>query len=375
MNKTIVMIGNTSWGMLRFRGDLMQKFISLGHKVIVIAPKDLYSGRIEVLGAIFLDVEVDRKGTNPFKDLAYLIKLTRIILNIKPDIVLSYTIKPILYGILASWLGNVPQKIAITTGLGNTFNSNNLINKLTKFLYKFVLRFSSEVWFLNTDDAETFILNKLVNKNKVFLLPGEGVDIEHFAPTKMNRNGTFTLISRMLWDKGIGVFVEAARELKKAHYPWNFWLVGPIDPGNPTGIGLAQLQKWHNEGIIKYIGATDDVRSILEQTSCLVHPTYYKEGLPRVLMEACAMGIPCITTEIPGCRDVIADGLNGYLIPPNDHQALAAAILKFMKLDLEAKKSFASECRLKISQNYSSEIINSIYISKLSLLDEVLPLR
>lgn len=359
------MIGNTSWGMYRFRGDLMQKLITQGFRVVVIAPFDNYSTQIENLGARFIDLAVDRKGTNPFKDLIYLLKLVRIGLNEKPDTIFTYTIKPILYGTIAAWLAQVPQRIAVTTGLGNTFNTDNFINKITKILYRISLTFASEVWFLNKDDAATFTDHRLVSADKLFVLPGEGINLDYYTPVGGRVRRTFTLIGRMLWDKGVGIFVEAARELKGSYPDARFLLVGPVDEGNPEGIALSQLEEWHSQGIIKYLGSTDDVREVLKETTCLVHPTYYKEGIPRVLMEACAMGVPCITTNIPGCRDVVVDGINGILVPPKNSKALVQAIMNFLELSDETKGAFALQGRARMNENFSIEKINSIYISKI----------
>ena len=366
MKKTILLIGNTSWGMYRFRGDLVRNFVSLGHKVVVVAPEDEYSIKIRELGSKFIPLDVDRKGANPFKDFLYFLRLIRVVLNERPSVVFTYTIKPILYGTIAAWLGQVPQRIAVTTGLGNAFSSDKLINFVAKFLYKVSICFASEVWFLNSDDAEVFLNYRLVAEKKVFLLVGEGVDVDHFAPVGSPGPHTFTLISRMLWDKGVGLFVEAARELKPKYPHLNFLLVGPVDNGNPEGISSNQLEKWNDEGWVKYLGPTDDVKGVLSLTTCLVHPTYYKEGLPRVLMEASAMGVPCITTDIPGCRDVIVDGLNGFLIPPRSSEALVLAIKKFIELSGERKNELSSQGRARMIHNFSSEKINSIYLSKLS---------
>lgn len=368
MTKTIVMIGNTSWGMFRFRGDLIKSFINHGYKVIVLAPHDEWSIRIEAIGAKFIEVKVDRKGTNPFKDVVYALNLTRIILKTRADVVINYTIKPVLYGSLASWLARVPKRIAVTTGLGNTFSNNNLINKITKILYKVLLKFSTEVWFLNTDDRKTFLENKLVRKNKIFLLPGEGIDVEYYSPIYSSENNfTFTLISRMLWDKGVGIFAESAKDLKLLHPHLNFVLVGPVDEGNPEGIPLSQLESWHKDGILKYIGAKDDIRPVLKETSCLVHPTYYKEGLPRILMEANAMGIPCITTNIPGCRDVIQHQYNGLLVMPNDTKSLTDSMKKFLNLSKDSRTEFAENGRKKMVNEFSSKIIKDIYFQRLKL--------
>ena len=361
-----MLIGNTSWGMYRFRADLIKHFVSQNFRVVVVAPFDQYSSLLTDLGSEVVSLKVDRKGTNPISDIFYTIKLTKIILSNKPDVVLSYTIKPVLYGTLAAWITGVPQRIGITTGLGNTFNSNNLINKITKILYKVCLRFSTQVWFLNSDDQEIFLVNKLVAKQKAFVLPGEGVDVHEYRPREeIPKKMTFTLISRMLWDKGVGLFVEAAHEVKKKFPEATFLVVGPVDTDNPEGIPREQLEKWNNEGVIQYLGPTDDVRSVLLKTSCLVHPTYYKEGLPRVLMEASSMGIPSITTDIPGCRDVVVNGFNGLLVPPKDFQALALAMVKFIELDPHESDQLSANGVRRVTENFSSELITSVYMKKL----------
>ena len=366
--QTIVMIGNMSWGMFKFRSDLMREFLKIGHRVVVIAPRDEWSKDIEGLGCEFIDLKVDRKGVNPFKDLAYTLKLTKLLLALHADIALCYTIKPVLYGSIASWLSGVPQRIAITTGLGYTFSTNNWINTVTKCLYKFALKFASQVWFLNKDDLSLFIEGNLVQRNKTFILPGEGVDVEYYKPIpNSSEDITFTLISRMLWDKGVGLFAECAEEIKKTHPHIKFLLVGPVDPGNPQEIPLQKLNEWNKEGFLTYLGSMNDVRDVLKNTTCLVHPTYYKEGLPRVLMEANSMGIPCITTDIPGCRDVIIDSLNGYLVAPRDKDQLRRAILRFVNLDKEGLSDLTLSTRKIILTNFSSDKIATTYKERLIL--------
>jgi len=367
MKKSIVMIGNTAWGMHKFRSDLIRDFIKSGYNVHVLAPYDLWAAEIIKTGCRFTNVNVSRKGKNPIEDFIYFLKLINIIISIKPDVVLSYTIKPVLYGTLAAWFAGIPQRIAITTGLGYVFSKNNFTGKITKALYKVSLHFASQVWFLNSDDLNIFLEQKLVSESKVFILPGEGVDVQHFTPQEKESDAIkFTLISRMLWDKGVGIFAECAKELKATHPLLNFQIVGPIDHGNPEGISIGVLNDWHNQGHIKYLGSTEDIRPILKETTCLVHPTYYKEGLPRILMEANSMGIPCITTDIPGCRDVIQDNINGFLIKAKDKIALKVAIIKFLELDEEKKKLLSIAGRERIVQNFSSDRIYEIYKEKLS---------
>lgn len=368
MPKTIAMIGNTSWGMLQFRSSLMKELLQSGHKVVVIAPLDECSEEIRELGCKYINLPVERKGANPFKDLKYIFHLTKILLEEAPHCVLAYTIKPALYGSVASRLAGTPQIFAIMTGLGFIFSRNNLLTRFVKGMAKFCLRFATQVWFLNTDDANTFINAKLIPSAKSFVLPGEGVDTEHYCTfTEQSSQVTFTLISRMLWDKGVALFVETAKELKKVRPDLEFLLIGPVDDGNPEAIPLEQLIQWHDEGAVKYLGHMKDVRPILKRTSCLVHPTFYKEGLPRVLMEANAMGVPCITTDTSGCRDVIKDGVNGFLITPKCSNSLKSAVLKFLELDEEEKYNLGFKARYLMINNFSSNRINKIYTERLSL--------
>ena len=368
MQKKIILIGNTAWGMWKFRADLIKELIHLGHKVIVIAPQDDWAKKITSLGCTFIDAHLERKGTNPLTDLIYLAKLLNLFFEHKPDIVLSYTIKPVLYGSIAARLAGVQQIVAITTGLGFIFSKDTVLSKVIKTVYRFALCFSTQVWFLNEDDRNTFLSAKLVTVKKTFVLPGEGVDINYFKPVKvLSRQPIFTLVSRLLWDKGVGVYADCAKELKSLYPNMNFQILGIIDEGNPEGIPETKIKHWNSEGYINYLGSADDIRPILEKSICIVHPTFYKEGVPRILMEASSMGIPCITTNIAGCRDVVQDGITGFLVEPNDKEALKKAILKLVELDEFKQKLLGLRGRERVVQNFSSERINSIYRERLQL--------
>lgn len=362
------MIGNTSWSMVHFRGETIKEFIRWGHKVIVLAPQDDFSDALKQTGAEYIILDISRKGTNPISEIFTIVNLARLLFQLKPDVVLNYTIKPVLYGTLAARLAGVKKIISITTGLGYVFSHKNLTSKIAKLMYKYILKFADEVWFLNLDDEETFQNSKLIEKKKSFVLPGEGVDIDYYTPS-MNKPSilTFTLISRMLWDKGIGHFADAAKFIKQKYPNTKFQIVGPIDEGNPEGISLKQLHDWHQEGFIEYLGATKDIRPILENTSCLVHPTFYKEGLPRILIEACSMGLPCITTDAPGCRDVIKNNDNGFLIEPNNLESLISTLEMYINLDESKKSSLIQNSRTKISNQFSTKKINAIYMARLGL--------
>lgn len=366
MSQKILMIGNTAWGMLKFRGDLIRNYCNLGFSVTVIAPNDKWSIEIQDLGAEFIPIDVSRKGLNPFADLYYLLELTKILVKQRPTSCILYTIKPVIYGNIASFLAQVPSIISVITGLGYTFNKDNWLKKLTLFLYKFSLSFSKEIWFLNSDDQDIFINSKIIPMRKAFILPGEGVDINYFKPeVKLSPQFTFTVISRMLWDKGIGLFIEVARELKNENPDIQFVMAGPVDHGNPQSISEEQLLKWSQEDFIDYRGAIEDVRPLLRDTDCLIHVPFYREGLSRVLLEANSMGVPAITTSIPGCKDIIKDGYNGFVVSPRSNEDLKSAIKKFINLNILERKAFASNARTRVVENYSSDRIFNIYLSRI----------
>lgn len=361
------MVGNTAWSMFKFREELILNFMKQGHQVIILAPEDQGVEYLEKLGCTFIHLPVDRKGTNPIKDFTYTIKLTKLMLDIKPDISLLYTIKPVLYGSLASWLAQVPVRVSIITGLGYTFTINNWLNQIAQFLYKLLLPFSNQVWFLNEDDRQVFTTLHLISSLKTFILPGEGVNTDYYRRSHQNHEKTiFTFIGRLLRDKGVELFYQCAKDIKQIHPEIEFLIVGPVDDGNPEGISQEAIKEWHREGSIKYLGIRHDVKGILETTSCLVLPAFFREGIPRVLLEASAMGIPCITTNVPGCKDIIKDGFNGIIVESKDKEALKEAILKFISQNSSEKKRLGDNGIDFVRNHFSSDIINSIYNQRLS---------
>lgn len=368
MEKLVVMVGNTSWGMLKFRSSLINSFILKGHKVVVIAPEDEWSDRLIALGAEFIGLNVDRKGINPLTDLKYIIELTNHFFSIKPDVVLTYTIKPVIYGSIAAKLAKVRKSVAISTGLGFVFSKKSLVQILGRLLYRIAMACVDEAWFLNQEDAQFFRNHQLVRQDKIFVLSGEGVDVDVFPYTpKYSSPLRFVMISRMLWDKGVGLYVELAHQIKKENPEIEFLLAGPVDQGNPMGISPIQLQEWHKSGHVIYLGALDDIKPTLERSSCVVHPTFYKEGLPLILLEAGSMGVPTITTNIAGCRDVVRDGYNGLLTEPEDVDDLVIKVKRFIRMTEEDRVNMGKNARDLVEKTYSSLIINSIYSEKLGL--------
>ncbi len=364
--KKIVLVSNTSWALYNFRLKLIKMLIEKGIDVYCIANVDDYSGKLVSLGATFVQSNLDNKGINPLNDLRYQLFLFREYQKIEPDFIFHYTVKPNIYGSFAAHKFGI-KSVAFVSGTGYPFLRNNLINYVVKKLYKTAGSNCTEMWFINKDDLNLFIDEKLVSKNKTRLLPGEGVDIDFFSRTSQypgkNKNFKFLLSSRLIWDKGIGVYVEAARMVKKK-FPWvKFQLLGYIDNLGSSSIKKMQIDNWVTEGIIEYLGGTSNVKKYLMKINCFVMPSYYKEGIPKALLEACSLAIPVITTDNTGCRDVVTHGYNGLLSKPNNAESLAECMEQIIKMDYEALKIMGENGRNKIIAEFNENIILEFYKS------------
>lgn len=362
----IVFSGNTSWSMYNFRLGVMKHFLKLGYRVCVVAPEDEYSKKILAEGIQFIPVKnLKRSGNNPIKDFVLFIEYVKIYKFLKPDFIFHYTIKPNIYGALAAKFTNI-KNISITTGLGYAFSNKGLLYYFVKYLYKLSLSYPLEVWFLNSDDQIIFIKNKIVLADKSYLLPGEGVDTNFFKPSTITFKSditTFILISRMLYDKGIKEYIDASKILKENGYNISCLLLGQIDNDNPEAITIETITEWQKEGFITYLGQTTDVKSYIAKAHVVVLPSY-REGVPRILLEAASMGIPIITSEIPGCTEVVEDGINGFLCDKKDSVDLAAKMENFILLTNEERIKMGNEGRKKMLKDFDEKIIIDIYIKK-----------
>ena len=347
------------------RAALLSELLDLGHQVVAIAPFDGGEERISALGVTCFDIRLSRWGVRPwreasaFADLRYLLKRER------PDVVLSFTIKPIIYGAVAARVAGVPRVVSIVTGLGYMFVGSGWIPRLKQFfaltLYRLALRFNEKVFFQNKDDMELFLSHGVVAPSKAIRIPGSGVDTSFFSPRYgEGEEGHFLLISRMLWDKGIELYVNAARRLRLKYPNARFLLLGPLDD-NPAAIPTEILERWNSEGAIEYVGAKDDVRSYLARCSVYVLPSFYREGIPRTNLEALAMGKPIITTDMPGCRETVLDGKNGILIPPRNEDALVEAMERFLTDPSIAIEMEAVSRKLAV-ERFRSDIVHRTII-------------
>lgn len=361
--KKIILVSNASWTMVKFRLGLMKALIENNYDVYVISPYDEYSKDIEDIGCKFINISMDNKGSNPLRDLNLIYNLYKIYININPSLIVHYTIKPNIYGSVAAKLAKL-KTMSIIPGLGYTFINENFTAKIAKYLYKFALKIPSKVWFINEDDKNEFLKRNLVDKSKVEVINGEGINTEYFKPmSKVSTNKTFTfiLIARILKDKGILEYVEAAKVLHEKYKNIEFQLLGPIYTLNPSSISEDKIIKWHNRKIINYLGETIDVREFISKCDCLVLPSY-REGKGMTLVEAACMGKPLIATNVPGCKDVIDDSINGYLCKVKDSTDLAEKMEKVLSLTDEQRKAIGKAGREKIVKEFDEKIVINKYL-------------
>lgn len=332
----IAIIGGYAPSLLNFRGALIGEMVKNGHTVLACAPdaSNETIKKLHELGAEYRNIPMDRAGINPLMDLRSFLSLVFFFLKNRPDIFLGYTIKPVIFGSLAARMALVSQRYAMITGLGWSLASESdrpsRIREIVLILYRLSLRGSRRVFFQNRDDRDFFLDNSLVqSKDMTVIINGSGVDVDFYTPMPFPKNVSFLLIGRFLQDKGIYEYVAAARIVKQ-HYPKiNFSLAGWAD-SNPASINSEEITSWERDGLLTCHGQLDDVREAIAAISVYVLPSY-REGTPRTVLEAMAMGRPIITTDAPGCRETVNNGDNGFLVPIKDSVALADAMLKFIE--------------------------------------------
>ncbi|WP_245746831.1 glycosyltransferase family 4 protein [Paraburkholderia lycopersici] len=358
----MALVCNTAWAIYTYRRGFLRALTQSGAQVTVIAPRDRTFEPLTEMGCRCVELPVASKGTNPFHDLRTLLALFKHYRALKPDVVFHYTIKPNIYGSIAAWLACTPS-VAVTTGLGYVFIQKSRAAEVAKRLYRFAFRFPREVWFLNQDDEAAFKEgNLLAHPERARLLHGEGVDLDDFpfTPLPARAEFAFVLIGRLLWDKGVGEYVEAARQLCTRYPHARFRLLGPVGVDNPSAISRDEVAAWEREGIIEYLGETADVRPYIADADCVVLPSY-REGVPRTLMEASAMGRPIVATRVPGCREVVADGENGLLCEARNAGALAATLARMLDLDDAARAAMAARGRKKIEKEFDERVVVQRY--------------
>lgn len=364
----IAILYNTSDYLLRFRSELIESLQRDGHEVIAITPRDDATPRLQALKVRWCEWHLAGQALNPLKDLAAILDLHRILSRERPDAVLNFTIKPVLYGSLVASAVGVPRIVSMITGMGSLFLPGSWKKRallgVIKVVYRAAMRRNHRVLFQNDDDLAYFVAERFLAPDKALRINGSGVNLARF-PCQPGQAvaGSFLLISRMIREKGIEEFVAAARQVK-AQYPHaTFVLVGPID-NNPGAITRQDIAAWEAEGIVRYAGVQADVRPFLAAAEVYVLPTYYLEGVPRSILEALSMGKPVITTDWRGCRDTVTSGVNGYLVPPQDAEALANAMRQFL-LDPARSAQMGQASRELAERKFDVEVVNSTVVQAL----------
>lgn len=338
-----------------------------GYRVVVFAPYDEYVSRLQDMGCDYFEIKMQNAGVNPVKDLFIVLRYWKLLKKIKPDVFLTYTPKSNIYGAIAAKLANIPV-ITNVSGLGRAFINQNWITFIVRQLYKLAFKFPVKIFFQNSDDRNFFLESGLVRERQAGLLPGSGVDLEFFQPkfhTKSSKKFIFLLVARMLWDKGVGEFVGAARNVKKNHPEVRFQLLGFLDVDNPSAISRGQMNEWTDEGVVEYLGQTDNVRHYLSQVDCVVLPSY-REGVPKTLLEAASMGMPVITTDATGCRDTIDDEVTGFMCKVKDIDSLSGCMLKVLNLSKPDLKKMGMAAREKMQHKFDEKIVFDAYLTAIN---------
>ncbi len=360
MNKKIMIIAGFDQSLPLFRRELIESWLELGYDVVAAAPGNRVAGQLKEMGVSYRQVPLERAGMDPIKDLRLFFSLISLIRKEKPDLLFLYTIKPVIYGALASIFSRKTTAYALITGLGYAFmaeNEGSYLRKLIVFLYRQSLKACRKVFFQNPDDKKIFVKEKIVGEEKTVLVNGSGVNLEHFKQAPLPEGFlSFLMIARLLKEKGVVEYVKASKMLKEKYPGVLFKLVGWVFEDNPTAVNKKQLEEWKNEGCIELYGETEDVRSFLAGCSVYVLPSY-REGTPRTVLEAMATGRPVITTDVPGCRETVKDGVNGILVPIKDAEALANAMERFI-LDDAIIEKMVKESRKMAEEKYDVHKVN-----------------
>ncbi len=359
----VLISANAGWNIVNFRSGLVRALIADGHAVIAAIPDDDAVPAVRALGARTIVLPIARGGVSVIGDLILVARFALIMQAERPDIVLSWTIKPNVYGAFAAALFGIPA-IANISGLGTAFIRSNWLTILVKGLYRIGLGRAALVFFQNEDDCALFVGFGLVRPAHCTVLPGSGIDVAAFDPTayppKTDDVFRFLLIARLIRDKGVHEFVDAARSLASQHPGAVFEILGPIDPDNHTAIASATLQRWIDDGAIRYLGSADDVRPAIARADCIVLPSY-REGTSRVLLEAAAMARPAIATDVPGCRDVIVDGVTGLLCRVRDAGDLAAKMTTMLDMTTAARVAMGAAARADVARRFAESLIITAY--------------
>ena len=362
-----MLLANSFWNLHNFRSGIIKFLLNSGYEVIAVAPKDKYLYLLQEIGCQTKTISIDPNGINPIADCWTIIQFLWLLIRDRPKVCMFYTAKPNIYGsLVASILGCA--YINNISGLGSAFIQGGWLKKLLIFFYKLALLKSSRVFFQNIDDLDLFLSAGLIKSGLSRLLPGSGVNLSRFKPRSescnSNANFSFILIARMLKDKGVNEYIQAASIVHKAFNGVQFKLLGPLGVDNPSAITISEMNKWKLASSIEYLGSSEDVRSFISESTCVVLPSY-REGAPKTLLEAAAMGKPIITTDVPGCRDVVQDGVTGLLCEAKSSEDLARKMIKMIQLSVSERQKMGVLGRQLMEQKFDETLVISKYLEEI----------
>lgn len=380
---SVAMVSNVDSSLYRNRAPIMLKLLEAGVRVYAVAPPGRFVSNIEELGGEFVPWEINRSSLNPFQEMSSLLRLWRIYRRLKPDLVQHYTVKPNVYGAVAARLAGVPIVFGGVVGLGSAFAPGGARRSILRIgvraFYAVGTALSDRVTFQIDHDAQRLCGNSAKGRRKALVIPGgSSVDLDVFSPESVSQaeraevrrqlglspdDLVVTMASRLLYNKGVPEFVEAARDIMAKQQDTRFILAGERDAGSRDSVTEKDLEMWANEGSILYVGHRNDMPQLLAISDIVVLPTYYPEGIPRILIEAAAMGKPIVATTIPGVTEVVEDGVNGLLVPPRDSDALAEAITRLLD-DLTLRSRYGTMGRRKATQQYDDNAVAGRYLEE-----------
>ncbi len=370
----ILIVGSNARSLYSNRGDLIKELVSNGHSVAAVIPDYDFLTEVDSLGIPVFTYSIQRTGVNPLSDLFAIRSLVSLFRQHRPQIVFNYGVKPVIYGAIAAKLARVPHIYGMITGLGHAYTTQSLKTRILRLivtpLYQLGVSLTHHVFFQNPDDEAEFVQRRIVrDRSKATQINGSGVNTQAFPQKPLPAgDALFLFIGRLLTEKGIAEFVEAAAALRVRYPTARFVAVGPHDPNLPHAVCGNKLEQWRKAGAVEFVGGVKDVRAWLEQCTVFVLPSY-REGTPRSVLEAMSVGRPVITSDAPGCRETVIDGVNGLLVPPRDQYALAAAMERFLA-DPNLIAGMAIESRRIAEEKYDVRKVNRVILETMNLMGE-----
>jgi glycosyltransferase involved in cell wall biosynthesis len=370
--RTLIVSANSSWALTNYRMNLLQALSDEGYSIVALVPSDEGVQTLKAAGIDICSIPIRAHGTSPLEELILLARYFGLLRRLRPTAFLGFTIKPNIYGALAGAVCGVPV-INNVTGLGLVFSGKRPLRWIVDPLYRLAFLHSRRVFFQNRESFQLFKTLGFVRDEQAGLLPGSGIDLDRFTPIADHRKAegpfTFLLASRLLWQKGIAEYCAAARLLRASRRDVKLQLLGSIEVSSRDAVPVRQLEEWQQEGVIDYLGATEDVRSYLASADCVVLPSYYPEGVPRVLIEAAAMGKPVITTDTPGCRDALLPGETGLLCEPRSTDSLANTMMQLLDRPPRERQKMGRLARKMAEDKFDEKLVIRAYLSALETIE------